>query len=302
MPTLSELRESYHRAMHDRLFGQRFDASRRRLVEKRVGEVTYPVFTNADSHNSTSVVLCAGVADRLNIPRTPISSQGSTLGNLFEDTTLAFVTDAVQLFSHLHQRTLLVARRHAISEYAQFAHLATVQRRVKGDPELEAALGGDYLVNPDILVGFEPVLEPALDQGGAGLTSNVATYTPLRARNSHLPLLHGSISCKWTMRRDRAQNTRLEALNLVRNRKGRLPHIAAVTMECDPEILTSLCLGTGDIDCVYHGALHELLATAQEAANTLPGRIWLDKLVTLQRMVDGSRLRDISDLPPDLMI
>jgi NgoMIV restriction enzyme len=108
------------------------------------------------------------------------------------------------------------------------------------------------------------------------------------------------------MRRDRAQNTRLEALNLVRNRKGRLPHVAAVTMECDPEILASLCLGTGDIDCVSHAALHELIEAAEDAANTMPpprrGATWPEKLESLRRMVDGSRLRDVSDLPLDLMI
>jgi hypothetical protein len=103
------------------------------------------------------------------------------------------------------------------------------------------------------------------------------------------------------MRRDRAQNTRLEALNLVRNRKGRLPHVAAVTMECDPEIIGSLCLGTGDIDCVYHGALYELMDAATHAVQTL-GSGWASAVDSLSRMVDGNRLRDISDLPLDLMI
>ena len=104
------------------------------------------------------------------------------------------------------------------------------------------------------------------------------------------------------MRRDRNQNARLEALNLVRNRKGRLPNIATVTMECDPEILASLCLGTGDIDCVYHGALNELVDTADEAATKLKGKHWQEKRESLNRMVAGSRLRDISDLPLDLIL
>ncbi len=103
------------------------------------------------------------------------------------------------------------------------------------------------------------------------------------------------------MRRDRAQNTRLEALNLVRNRKGRLPHVVAVTMECDPEIVASLCLGTGDIDCVYHGALVELLDAAQEAADEFGGS-WIKTRESFNRMVDGSRLRDIADLPLDLLV
>ncbi|MBN1975836.1 MAG: restriction endonuclease, partial [Anaerolineae bacterium] len=33
------------------------------------------------------------------------------------------------------------------------------------------------------------------------------------------------MSCKWTIRSDRGQNPRTEVLNLIRNRKGHLPHI-----------------------------------------------------------------------------
>jgi hypothetical protein len=300
MATLADLRNAYHSSMHHTLFGQRSRSGTR--VTKVVHGTSYPVMTNADSYNAVSVVLSAGVAEVLGIPMTPIGSQGSTLGSQFEAVTRTFVTESLALFEHLQARSLKTIGGQPISSYAQFAHLATVQRRVKRDPELQAALGGDYLVDPDILVAFEPVTDVALNAGGAGLTSGVARYTTLRARNSVLPVLHASISCKWTMRRDRAQNTRLEALNLVRNRKGRLPHIAAVTMECDPDILASLCLGTGDIDCVYHGALYELLDVAQEAADGLSGATWLEKKGSLQRMVDGSRLRDISDLPLDLML
>lgn len=35
-----------------------------------------------------------------------------------------------------------------------------------------------------------------------------------------VPYDHASISAKFTMRSDRAQNSRTEALNLIRNRKG----------------------------------------------------------------------------------
>jgi hypothetical protein len=77
-------------------------------------------------------------------------------------------------------------------------------------------------------------------------------------------------------------------------------------MECDPEILASLCLGTGDIDCVYHGALHELEDAADQAIAVLPkpgrGLTWPEKRERFRRMVDGSPLRDIADLPLDLLV
>lgn len=86
----------------------------------------------------------------------------------------------------------------------------------------------------------------------------------LRKKNGGKPILHASISAKWTMRSDRAQNSRTEALNLIRNRKGRLPHIVVVTGEPLPSRLASLAFGTGDIDCVYHFALYELIDAVKD--------------------------------------
>ena len=110
-----------------------------------------------------------------------------------------------------------------------------------------------------------------------------------------MPLLHASISCKWTIRSDRAQNARSEGLNLVRNRKGRLPHIVVVTAEPTPSRISSIALGTGEIDCVYHFALYELEQTLQSLN-------YEDALDLFYIMVNGKRLKDISDLPLDLAI
>ena len=107
--------------------------------------------------------------------------------------------------------------------------------------------------------------------------------------------MHASISCKWTIRSDRAQNARSEALNLIRNRKGRLPNIMVVTAEPTPSRLASIALGTGDIDCVYHFALYELQAT-------LRALDMQDAEDLLAVMVNGKRLKDISDLPLDLAV
>jgi len=124
---------------------------------------------------------------------------------------------------------------------------------------------------------------------------DVASLTPLRLKNSSKPLLHASISCKWTIRSDRAQNVRTEGLNLIRNRKGNTPHIVIVTAEPYPQRIASLALGTGDIDCVYHFALSELQVAASEQSNPAV-------LDMLDILISGKRLRDISDLPFDLAI
>jgi len=54
-------------------------------------------------------------------------------------------------------------------------------------------------------------------------------------------------------------------------------------------------LGTGDMDCVYHFALYELQETLQELNMT-------DAADMLAVMVNGDRLKDISDLPLDLAV
>ena len=123
----------------------------------------------------------------------------------------------------------------------------------------------------------------------------ICKMADIRKSNGGKPILHASVSAKYTMRSDRAQNSRTEALNLIRNRKGHLPHIVVVTAEPMPNRLASLALGTGDIDCVYHFALYELIRAVKEAGSE-------DAVETLETLVQGKRLKDISDLPLDLSV
>jgi hypothetical protein len=97
------------------------------------------------------------------------------------------------------------------------------------------------------------------------------------------------------VRSDRAQNIRTEASNLMRHRKGHLPHVVAVTAEPLPMRIAALALGTGDLDCVYHIALQELETAVAESQNQ-------DQKEALDMLVQGHRLRDISDLPFDLVV
>ena len=105
------------------------------------------------------------------------------------------------------------------------------------------------------------------------------------------------------MRSDRAQNTRTEALNLIRGRKGNTPLIVAVTFEPLPSRIASLAMGTGDLDCTYHGALNELLeavidsGTARALKN--PNYSIAGKTGTTQNQSEdiGQRLRASSRNP-----
>ena len=154
-------------------------------------------------------------------------------------------------------------------------------------------------MTPDIVVTRHPATNEEVNESETLLDdTGLAALTPFLEKNqaTPLPYLHASISCKWTIRSDRSQNTRTEALNLVRNRKGHLPHIVAVTAEPLPMRIASLALGTGDLDCVYHFALDEL----REVCRSVDGGE--DQLEMLETMIQGDRLRDISDLPFDLAV
>ena len=125
------------------------------------------------------------------------------------------------------------------------------------------------------------------------VNDKVCKMADIRASNGGRPILHASISAKWTMRSDRAQNSRTEALGLIRNRKGHLPHIVVVTGEPMPSRLASLALGTGDIDCMYHFALYELIKAVEKSGAE-------DSIEMLHLLIEGKRIKDISDLPLDL--
>jgi hypothetical protein len=227
-----------------------------------------------------------------------------TSGTKFEEICADFLSATFAELGHLRPGKWLVGTpshlfetrtQKTIAGFDQFAHLADLETLAAANTSLAAAIGSDYLIKPDIVVAREPESDARINAARALVDAEVAVRTPLRADNSQLPILHATISCKWTLRSDRAQNARSEGLNLVKNRKGRVPHIAVITAEPTPARIASIALGTGEIDCVYHFALPELQAAL--AKLDLP-----DAQLMLQTMVDGRRLRDISDLPFDLAI
>lgn len=204
--------------------------------------------------------------------------------------------------------TFEISRKRKVSDFDQYEHLHRVVQLASQpeNEELRIAFGMDYIIQPDVVISRSP--ENLADQVDGELIdlANRAERTSLFARNWVKPTLHASVSCKLTLRSDRAQNARSEALNLVRNRKGKLPHIAIVTAEPSAGRISSLALGTGDIDCVYHLALGEMIeATEAYVETTSKGRARHEAVrarTLLNTLVDGRRLKDIADLPFDLAI
>lgn len=253
--------------------------------------------SNADKDSKLSVRIAQGIADILK-SETGERLAGQTSGSEFETINSEFLNDTFLSLGHIRPGEWEIKKignrnRMAIANFEQYAHLIALDIASKEKPELAAALGNDYTITPDIIIVQHLLSDSEINAPRMIVDNSVSRRAAIRASNGGKPLLHASISSKWTIRSDRSQNTRSEALNLIRNRKGHLPHIVAVTAEPLPSRLASIALGTGDIDCVYHFALDELLQ-AVESANAE------DALEMLKIMIEGKRLKDISDLPLDL--
>ena len=260
------------------------------------------VWSNADKASNPSKAMAAGIAGRLGEAAEGARLAGQMSGSKFEEICREFLEETWPRLSHVRPGSWKVERTGslAIAAYDQYAHLAALEELAKSSGQLATALGSGYLIKPDVVVTRDPEPDEVINDGEELVDSGVARLTSLRRVNGGLPILHASVSCKWTMRSDRAQNARSEALNLIRNRKGRLPHVVAVTAEPTPGRIASLALGTGDIDCVYHFALPELRETVEELAQENPAYEMASE--QLRTMVDGKRLRDIADLPLDLAV
>lgn len=272
----------------------------------------YGIASNADVGDKAKVRRVGGpvnasggiaqiMAQAMGAPVTDHKLDGQRSGRLFESLTTDFLTATFSKLQHLRPGSWVVqnlGNRNATTtaDFAQYAHLAELQTLAAAHNELLAVLGNDYLVAPDIVIFRELLTDEEINDPAQFVSPSICRAADLRAVNGGRPILHASISAKWTMRSDRAQNSRTEALNLVRNRKGRLPHIVVVTGEPLPSRIASLALGTGDVDCVYHFALYELQDAVAEYSRD--GRE--DIAETLQQLVQGKRLKDISDLPLDL--
>ncbi|KOA59059.1 hypothetical protein BAAM0499_07845 [Bifidobacterium animalis subsp. animalis MCC 0499] len=276
------------------------------LSYKSVAKTNQLVASNADVSQATSRNLAMGVFERIapDLPHIPKALDGQTSGKLFEVAVSDYIANTFPKLQFLRPGTWTIAQlgnqsNIKASSFTQYSHISSLDAFIKDSPELRSVLGNDYVVAPDIVIGRNRYTDAQLNSEFTVVDNETALEADLRmgqTAESQKPILHASISAKWTIRSDRAQNSRTEALNLIRNRKGHLPHIMVVTGEPSPTRLASLALGTGDIDCVYHAFLYELFSAVEDYAQD--GHE--DLLELMRTLVDGKRLKDISDLPLDL--
>lgn len=259
------------------------------------------IASNADAGQEASRAYGRGIATALGAPLRRKKLAGQSSGKRFEDACADFLRGTFLELGHLRPGPWEIERipgneiRKGIARFEQYRHLLELDDAVTANRSLQAIVGNGYRIAPDVVVFRKPVPDDYINHSKVLVDESVATGSVMRLRNHRLPLLHAVVSCKWTLRSDRAQNARSEALDLIRNRKGRLPHVVVVTGEPTPNRISSLALGTGDVDCVYHFALPELVRSVTEAG----GQADSDLLST---MISGQRLKDIADLPLDLAV
>jgi len=229
----------------------------------------------ADVDNAASLTLARAVLDGLGVPDPHQSSEKpphevpASPGGPLEEYVRAHL--AAELPRLDPQRHWDVRRGVSITAYAQYQHLTGIARAIQKDPNLRVTLGTDYLITPDVTVGLV---------GTPTLTDH--------------PWLHAAVACKWTIRSDRVQNIRHENSNMIKHRRGRLPHLLTVTAEPLPSRLASIARGTGEVDVTYHIAFPELDRAISEHGGAGQREEW-------EEVTGQGRLRDFALLAAGLV-
>ncbi|WP_063000361.1 NgoMIV family type II restriction endonuclease [Nocardia mikamii] len=223
---------------------------------------------SADTDNVTSLLMAAHILEQIRQPNPnpgsePVAAPDNP-GALLE--TLVLTDLASQLPDLDPRRQWDFDRGKSIVGYAQYQHLAGIEAAISKDPNLRVTLGTDYLIKPDVLVGLRG--------------------TP--TSTSH-PWLHAAIACKWTIRSDRVQNIRHENGNMIRHRRGRLPHLVTVTAEPLPTRLASIARGTGEVDATYHIAYEELTKAVAIHGSSEQHNAW-EEVTKQGRLLDYKNL------------
>ena len=259
------------------------------------------VASNADGAQRTSKAIALYIATQLGAKVGGQKLAGQQAGSQFEGAVQSFLREIFPLFGSLRPGAWDIENvggsrgEYQLAQYEPYTHLDDLARAIEQSPTLVAVLGNSYQITPDVFITRAPEPDSVINRDLDLVDGESGRYAIIREANQTRAIVHAVVSCKWTLRSDRAQNARSEALSVIRNRKGRTPHIIVVTGEPTPSRLASLALGTGDLDTVYHFALPELIAGVHATNND-------EAISMLGHLVEGKRLRDISDLPLDLAI
>ncbi len=227
------------------------------LLENGVLTVdTKGIPSNADSSSKLSIAIARGIANQL-MAETHDKAVGQTSGAKFEQLNMQFLMETFPNLQKLRPgkwHIVKLGNRNAIktSSFAQYEHLDYLSKLTESDAKLAASMGNDYMVAPDVVIYRDTVTDEEINSPQIIVDDTVCKMADIRAQNGGLPILHASVSAKWTMRSDRAQNSRTFAL-------------------------------------------YELIKAVEATGAE-------DSIEMLNVLIDGKRIKDISDLPLDLAI
>ncbi|XXJ21374.1 NgoMIV family type II restriction endonuclease [Desulfovibrio caledoniensis] len=249
---------------------------------------------------------------------------GQTCGAEFEKLIKVFIEQTfVQHLGFMRSGQFSVVPGCDLKAFEQYRHLKDFDDVLTHIPDsakdlrdrLDAAFSS-YAVKPDVLVVSDKLDRDKFNREWMAsdpkrvlplLSPEVATKTNLfisGSKGGNRQNIHAIVSAKWTIRSDRAQNARTEGAFASQQRRGKAPHFVVVTAEPKPSRIRSLALGS-EIDCVYHAFLPELKQSLEEISkngdlkqkgNDKTEMDWFEILMEM------NRLRDISDLPFDLVL
>ena len=115
------------------------------------------VLSIADGSSAVSRNVAASLVNRLGIARTAIKGDGQSSGAAFETVIANFLRSTFLQLSHLRPGAWEICDtathgKVQIANFAQYEHLMRLKEKADADPDLRAALGGDYLIAPDVVV------------------------------------------------------------------------------------------------------------------------------------------------------
>jgi hypothetical protein len=212
---------------------------------KKLEKTSKLVPNNADSDSDTSKLIATHVLEALGVePDVVLPDAPDSLGPALEHSVRDHLKAALP--TEAPERVWHVDHKKTVADFAQYEHLDRVAEAVRKNATLRVDLGRDYLIKPDVTIG---ITRPTADAAAR-------------------PHLHAAVSCKWTIRSDRVQNVRHEFLQMIRHRRGRLPHLVVVTAEPMPSRLASIARGTGEADAIYHVAFDALKTAVAHVGNS----------------------------------
>ncbi len=248
-----------------------------------------------------AVALTESILEKIMHERSNKPKSSDIANSILMRYTLQFLRDAFDEIGINGLNGSFLSVNDAIKSMIRFDDYKAVTKLVKHlnrDASLRRTIGGDYLITPDLTVakklsntiGFcaDNAHIPAAEVDSQAIKHEQPRFVrpPLDYKT-----LHASISCRWTIRFDRSVSCRASPLNLIRSKSGKRPYIAVVTFEPFSWSIGSMAIG--GIDCIYHGALYELIDATGKGDDP-------DSVAKLIMLVNARRLRDISDLPFDL--